>query len=301
MIQIPEMSTKEYEGKSKDVWRLNDDTVILDFNKNFQTVDPVTGLPDPGANVNSKEEVPGLGRVNLALTHVMFKYFESKGIKTQLINTDIENGLMHVEPLVMIGKDIIIPKLETIQPIDKSKGIKLPYWHTLENVYSDGVEVVARRALTGSFLRRFPHAVYDMLRIDPNYLALVEFMIKNDDLGDPIITIDQLIENGIMPDWDVEEVVLITEEIEKIVQEVAKERGLELIDFKVEYGINNGEIILADEFATGSWRMIHFGSGNKVDKFVVASKFLGSDVVNDIRKNNLTDINDRVLSLTLKP
>jgi len=77
MIIIPADVVKIYEGKSKDVWQLNDGTVILDFNKNFQTVD-ARGNPDPGANQNSKEELPGLGRVNLALTTLFFKLFKSK-------------------------------------------------------------------------------------------------------------------------------------------------------------------------------------------------------------------------------
>jgi len=299
MIVIPQTAIKAYEGKSKDVYDLGDGTVILDFNKNFQTVDPITGEPDPGANHNGKEEVPGLGRTNLALTTYFFEIFSQKGISTHLIKSDIENGLMHVKKVEIFGNGLIIPKLITIQPIDLKKEIMYPRWTTLDNAESGGIEVIARRRLTGSYHRAFKGAARDMMGIDPAEPAFVEFSIKNDDLDDPRIMADQILSEGIMSESELEQTIYTTQEVERIAQYLAKERGIEIIDFKIECGKYNGHSILADEFATGSWRTRKL-DGQKIDKFQTAGLFLGEDVVSDIRKHNLDGLNEKVKTLIKK-
>ena len=57
------------------------------------------------------------------------------------------------------------------------------------------------------------------------------------------------------------------EEVEKAIQAAyLKEKGLELIDFKLEFGIHKGEVILGDEISPDTCRFWDSKTGEKMDK-----------------------------------
>lgn len=123
------------------------------------------------------------------------------------------------------------------------------------------LEVIVRNVAAGSFSKK--------LGIEEGTKLLaptLEFSYKNDDLGDPMINDYYAIAIGAATR---EEIDRITELVFKINEELCKyfaSCGIELIDFKVEFGRCNGEIILADEISPDTCRLWDSETHDKLDK-----------------------------------
>lgn len=123
------------------------------------------------------------------------------------------------------------------------------------------LEVIVRNVAAGSFSKK--------LGIEEGTKLLaptLEFSYKNDDLGDPMINDYYAIAIGAATR---EEIDRITELVFKINEELCKyfaSCGIELIDFKVEFGRCNGEIILADEISPDTCRLWDSETHAKLDK-----------------------------------
>jgi len=115
-----------------------------------------------------------------------------------------------------------------------------------------------RRLATGSYLKRFPD-VKEGTRFES---PLVEFTYKDDVLGDPLITDDEIIaKNLVIGGLSVDKQVLETlkklaEKSFLIVEKAWKALDVVLVDFKVEFGVSvDGKVILADVIDNDSWRI----------------------------------------------
>ena len=123
------------------------------------------------------------------------------------------------------------------------------------------LEVIVRNVAEGSFSKK--------LGIEEGTQLLattLEFSYKNDDLGDPMINDYYAIAIGAATR---EEIDRITELVFKINEELCKyfaSCGIELIDFKVEFGRCNGEVILADEISPDTCRLWDSETHDKLDK-----------------------------------
>lgn len=123
------------------------------------------------------------------------------------------------------------------------------------------LEVIVRNVAAGSFSKK--------LGIEEGTKLLaptLEFSYKNDDLGDPMINDYYAIAIGAATR---EEIDRITELVFKINEELCKyfaSCGIELIDFKVEFGRCNGEVILADEISPDTCRLWDSETHDKLDK-----------------------------------
>ena len=123
------------------------------------------------------------------------------------------------------------------------------------------LEVIVRNVAAGSFSKK--------LGIEEGTKLLaptLEFSYKNDDLGDPMINDYYAIAIGAATR---EEIDRITELVFKINEELCKyfaSCGIDLIDFKVEFGRCNGEIILADEISPDTCRLWDSETHEKLDK-----------------------------------
>lgn len=125
------------------------------------------------------------------------------------------------------------------------------------------LEVVLRNVTAGSFSKRFGVAEGQQLS-----RPIVEFYYKNDDLDDPFIN-DEHVE--FLAIATVDEVAYIKAEARRI-NELLKgwfeQVGLQLIDFKLEFGKDaEGKIVLADEFSPDNCRLWD-AEGNHMDKDV---------------------------------
>ena len=206
---------KLYEGKTKDVFELENGNVLLKFKDDCTGKD---GVFDPGENTVGLT-IEGIGRENLRTSIHYFDLLKEAGIKTHYVSADVENATMEVLP----GK-----------------------------VFGHGLEVICRLVATGSFIRRYGEYIEDGTVLEGGY---VECTFKNDAKGDPLVTGEGLAALGVMSPAMFESMKEQTLKITKIIADDLKTIGLDLWDIKFEFGYNNGEVILIDEIASGNMRV----------------------------------------------
>ncbi len=124
------------------------------------------------------------------------------------------------------------------------------------------LEVIVRNVAAGSFSKK--------LGIEEGTKLLaptLEFSYKNDELGDPMINDYFAIAIGAATR---EEINIITEyafKINEVIKEYFLNAGMELIDFKIEFGrLPDGTIILADEISPDTCRLWDVNTHEKLDK-----------------------------------
>jgi phosphoribosylaminoimidazole-succinocarboxamide synthase len=93
--------------------------------------------------------------------------------------------------------------------------------------------------------------------------------LKNDDLGDPILNTDHIYELNLATE---EELNLLKEKalkINTVLSSFFTELGINLIDFKLEFGKDHdGQILLADEISPDTCRLWDKKTNEKLDKDV---------------------------------
>jgi phosphoribosylaminoimidazole-succinocarboxamide synthase len=124
------------------------------------------------------------------------------------------------------------------------------------------LEVVMRNRAAGSLKKKFN--MQEGEKIEP---CLVEFYFKNDELNDPFMSDDQILMLKIISRSQIDELKKMGLMINQHLKEFFKKMDIDLIDFKVEFGIsNNGEIMLADEISPDSCRLWDMKTQEKLDK-----------------------------------
>ena len=85
---------------------------------------------------------------------------------------------------------------------------------------------------------------------------LIDFYLKNDKLNDPLLTKDRIKLLKIIDNEDLEFIIDMTLEINKILKTFFFNIKLNLVDFKLEFGYNaNGQILLGDEISPDNCRL----------------------------------------------
>ncbi len=205
---------KVYEGKTKDVYELEDGVYRLKFKDDVTGVD---GVFDPGANTVGLS-IDGMGKANLKVSTMFFEKLNEAGVKTHFLGADLDEGTMDVKAATAFGK---------------------------------GLEVICRYRAVGSFLRRYGAYVNEGDKLD----AYVEATLKDDQRGDPLVTLEGLEALGIMNAAQFAEIKASTQHITALVSQVLEEKGLELYDIKLEFGTDrDGEVLLIDEISSGNMR-----------------------------------------------
>ena len=179
------------------------------------------GVFDPGEN-SVGLTIDGVGDVNLRMSIYFFEKINAAGIRTHYVSANLNDTTMEVLPAKVFGK---------------------------------GLEVICRYKAVGSFLRRYR----DYVEEGADLPAYVETTFKNDDLGDPLVTKDGLIDLGVMTGEQYDEIKEMTRKITKIVADDLKEKGLDLYDIKFEFGYSGDDVILIDEIASGNMRVYKDG------------------------------------------
>ncbi len=134
-----------YQGKTKDVYLLEDGNYLLKFKDDVTGED---GVFDPGSNTIGLT-MEGAGRAGLRLTKFFFELLEEKGIPTHYISADIEKATMTVKPAMVFGK---------------------------------GLEVICRYRAVGSFLRRYGLYVEEKQPLDALVEVTLKDDLRNDPL-----------------------------------------------------------------------------------------------------------------------
>jgi phosphoribosylaminoimidazole-succinocarboxamide synthase len=126
------------------------------------------------------------------------------------------------------------------------------------------LEVVVRNIAAGSLSKRL--GIEEGKELTK---PLVEFYLKNDDLGDPLLTTDHIYELNIAEE---EELTILKEKalkINTVLSSFFNELGINLIDFKLEFGKDaEGSILLADEISPDTCRLWDKKTNEKLDKDV---------------------------------
>ena len=208
-----------YEGKTKNVYGLENGNVLLKFKDDCTGKD---GVFDPGENTVGLT-IEGIGKANLITSIHYFELLKNAGIKTHYISANIDDATMEVLPATVFGH---------------------------------GLEVICRLVATGSFIRRYGEYIEDGTPLEGGY---VECTFKNDAKGDPLVTSEGLAALGVMSTEMFNSMKEQTLKITKIVADDLKSIGLDLWDIKFEFGYNNGEVILIDEIASGDMRVYKDG------------------------------------------
>ena len=117
------------EGKTKDVYELDDGAYLLKFKDDATGAD---GVFDPGANTVGLS-IEGMGLGGLRMSEFFFRIINDAGYPTHFVSADVGKAEMTVRPAIVFG---------------------------------DGIEVVCRYRAVGSFFRRYGGYVKEGQKLD---------------------------------------------------------------------------------------------------------------------------------------
>ena len=179
--------------------------------------------------------VEGKGKTGLAISRYFFELMQANGIPTHYLGADMDRNLMRV-------RDVTVPALE----------------------------FVMRYYTAGSMCRRF--SIDKGIPFDPPYL---EVTLKDDEQGDPLISERLCLMKGLLKEGEYDRMLKILGRVGDVLSAELKRFGLTLIDFKIEFGLDdNRDIYVADEITPDIWR-VQNSSGNIPDQIECAKMIIG--------------------------
>lgn len=206
---------KIYEGKSKVVYRGEEAGTCI-----MQYKDTATA-----GNGAKKEDLPGKGILNAAISNIIFEYLMKNGVKTHLLK-------------VIDDTTVLVKQAEIVM-----------------------VEVIVRNVAAGSFSKK-----YGVPEGSPLKNTVVEFSYKSDELGDPMINDSQITALGVATQEELDELRAMSLRIDELMTALFAKAGIQLVDFKLEFGRAGGELLLCDEISPDSCRLWDAETGRKMDK-----------------------------------
>lgn len=123
------------------------------------------------------------------------------------------------------------------------------------------LEVIVRNVAAGSMAKRLGLEEGSELKV-----TVFELSYKNDALGDPLINDYHAVAIGITTFEELAKIYSLTSKINEFLKEMFLKSNIKLIDFKLEFGRCNGEIVLADEISPDTCRLWDATTGEKLDK-----------------------------------
>ena len=123
------------------------------------------------------------------------------------------------------------------------------------------LEVIVRNVAAGSMAKRLGLEEGSELKV-----TVFELSYKNDALGDPLINGYHAVAIGITTFEELAKIYSLTSKINEFLKEMFLKSNIKLIDFKLEFGRCNGEIVLADEISPDTCRLWDATTGEKLDK-----------------------------------
>jgi phosphoribosylaminoimidazole-succinocarboxamide synthase len=178
--------------------------------------------------IKSDLVIDGKGKAGLRLSKYFFEKINEAGYPTHFIDCDLEKAEMTVIPAVMFG---------------------------------DGVEVICRYKAFGSFVRRYGRYITEGTVFEQ---PLVEVTLKDDERGDPLVSREIAAALGVVTKDEYRTLKELTRNICGVIKDELAQKGLELIDIKLEFGRDsNGKIMLVDEVSGDIMRV--FKDGKSVD------------------------------------
>ena len=123
------------------------------------------------------------------------------------------------------------------------------------------VECVVRNVAAGSICRRL--GVAEGLELNP---PTFEFFLKNDELHDPMVNEFHIRSFGWATDEQVSRMKALTFQVNDVLKKMFDDAGLILVDYKLEFGLFEGKVVLGDEFSPDGCRLWDKQTRQKLDK-----------------------------------
>jgi phosphoribosylaminoimidazole-succinocarboxamide synthase len=132
-----------------------------------------------------------------------------------------------------------------------------------KNVKIVPLEVIVRNTAAGSMAKRLGLAEGTELKT-----TVFELSYKDDSLGDPLINDYHAVAIGASTFEEIEEIKKITFKVNEVLSAFFLERGIKLIDFKLEFGrtTDTNSLVLADEISPDTCRFWDAKTNKKLDK-----------------------------------
>ena len=124
------------------------------------------------------------------------------------------------------------------------------------------LEVVLRNIAAGSLAKRL--GLEEGTRLNK---PILEFYYKNDELGDPLINQYHIEERGFATKGQLKLLSVFGFKINEILNNFLEKKGIILVDFKLEFGLDSKDnILLADEISPDTCRFWDANTNKKLDK-----------------------------------
>ena len=123
------------------------------------------------------------------------------------------------------------------------------------------MEIVMRNVAAGSLCTRYNIEEGKVLDT-----PIMELYLKNDKLGDPLMNEYHAYAFDIVTPEEIRTIVRLSTKINAVLKSFFTRRNLKLVDFKLEFGRYNKQVVLADEISPDSCRVWDISSNEKLDK-----------------------------------
>lgn len=224
-----------YEGSVKRIYSTSvSANLIFEFTDDYSVFD-WGKMPDT---------IPHKGAGLAKLMSVLFRRLEKKGIKTHYQDFDGENS-------------VLVQKIGVYRPerITEKGRNYYTYPKTMEKPFLIPLEVVFRFEVCagGSFIKRYPEQNYQVGQRFPK--PFIEMFTKLEDKDRPLSNKEALKISG-LTSAQFEDVILKTTEVAEILKGWFGEKGIRLMDGKLEWGLSSeGEVILVDAIGPDEMRL----------------------------------------------
>ena len=123
------------------------------------------------------------------------------------------------------------------------------------------VETVVRNIVAGSMAKRLGREEGEELKF-----PIVEYYYKSDPLDDPLIYPEHALLFGWATEDEIKTIRSLALKVNEVLRKFLDERGIILVDFKLEFGRHHGEILLGDEICPDTCRFWDKATRQKLDK-----------------------------------
>ena len=198
------------------------------------------------------------------------KVFKTNNEKLYIVEyKDDATAFNGVKKGTIIGKGVVNNKMSAAMfAMLEEKGIPTH----LEKLLSDReclvkaveilpLEVIVRNIAAGSLAKRLGLEEGTVMKE-----TVLEFCYKNDELGDPMINDYHIAAVELATKDQVAKIKEFALKINEIMVEYFNARNIKLIDFKLEFGLYDGKVILADEISPDTCRLWDAETNKKLDK-----------------------------------
>lgn len=123
------------------------------------------------------------------------------------------------------------------------------------------IEVIVRNIVAGSLSKRL-----GLNEGTPLKRTVLEFCYKSDELGDPMINNYHALAMELASEEEIKKIEQMALRTNEILKDFLKTKNIVLVDFKLEFGRMDSQILLADEISPDTCRFWDSSTNEKLDK-----------------------------------